>query len=69
MIYITSKGLQKDIRQMNDFHLKAAFEKVQRISNHMAGFVHADTEDMIRYVEIIRINLWSEIDRRANRKP
>jgi len=68
MIYIDSKGKRTDITQLENFHLSNAHAKIQAMRNHLGGFKGAENDDIVRYVEIVRENLWNEIERRSNNK-
>lgn len=64
MIYTDSKGREIPVEHLEDFHLYNAHKKVQSMRNKLG---YAD-RDIARYIEMVCMNLWREIERRSTIK-
>ncbi len=78
MIYINSKGEEVRLENLNDFHLMSAARKADEITNFLTGvsskgdpstFRHEEWGYVERYINIVRHNLWVEVDRRDLQNP
>lgn len=71
MLYLNSKGEQKKLEEMNDFELTATAKKADRVLNWATGRLSEgyrgdsrESEDALRYIKVVRDNLWEEVKRR-----
>lgn len=79
MIYITSKGEEVRIESLNDFHLLGAAKKADEIVNFFTGFSnsgnvapefrHEEWGYVDRYLKMIHLNLWAEVEKRDLQNP
>lgn len=75
MKYISSKGEESELKDLNDFHLMSAAKKADETINFFTGFRSKMTAtgegfDRIgRYLQMVRDTLWQEVGDRDLENP
>lgn len=78
MKYINSKNEEPNLESLNDFHLMGAAKKADEILNFFNGMTARGDHSIFgnenwayveRYIRIVHLNLWEEVQRRELENP